>query len=186
MVNRRILYLHNILQKNPNETIPKIYQAQKINPSPGDFVKLVQNDLELIGLKITESELKQTTKLRFKKMVKENVQKAAFNYLKSLQESHSKMKNLNYEKFEVSQYLYSPLFNRDSRCLLLALRTRTVRGIKCDFPGLYKEKICPVGCGDMDTIQNILSCKILRQNHTSVNLVSGEVKYEDFLVRASA
>ena len=39
--------------------------------------------------------------------------------------------------------------------------------------------MCPLGCGDMDTIQNILSCKILRQNHTSVNLVSGEVKYED-------
>ena len=78
---RRILYLYNILKKNPNETIPKIYQAQKSNPSPGDFVKLVLNDLETIGLKMSESEMKQTTKPRFKKMVKEHVQKAAFKYL---------------------------------------------------------------------------------------------------------
>ena len=140
VASRRILYLHNILQKNQDETIPKIYEAQKSNPSPGDFVKLVQNDLETIGLRISESEMRQTTKLRFKKMVKEHVQKAAYKYLISLQKSHSKMKNLKYEKFEISKYLCSPLFNRDSRYLLLALRTRTVRGIRCDFPGLYTEK----------------------------------------------
>ena len=79
----------------------------------------------------------------------------------------------------MSQYLCSPLFNRDSRCLLLALRTRTVRGIRCDFPGLYKEKVCPLGCGDLDTIQNIISCKTLRQNHISKNIVSGEIQFED-------
>ena len=39
--------------------------------------------------------------------------------------------------------------------------------------------MCPLGCGDLDTIQNILSCKILRQNHTSGDIVSGEVIYED-------
>ena len=140
---------------------------------------MVQNDLEISGLSISESEIKQTTKSRLKKMINEKVEKAAFEYLKSLQQSHSKMKNLKYEKFEMSQYLCSPLFNRDSRCLLLALRTRTVRGIRCDFPGLYKEKVCPLGCGDLDTIQNIISCKTLRQNHISKNIVSGEIQFED-------
>ena len=179
VASRRILYLHTILQRNPCEMLPKIYQAQKMNPSPGDFVNLVQNDLEILGLNISEHEMKQTTKSKLKKIVKEKVHNAAFQYLKSLQQSHSKMSNVKYEKFDISQYLCSPLFNRDSRCLLLALRTRTVRGIKCDFPGLYKDKMCPLGCGDLDTIQNILSCKILRQYHTSENIVSGEINFED-------
>ena len=179
VASRRILYLHTILQRNPCEMLPKIYQAQKINPSPGDFVNLVQNDLEILGLNISEHEMKQTTKSKLKKIVKEKVHNAAFQYLKSLQQSHSKMSNVKYEKFDISQYLCSPLFNRDSRGLLLALRTRTVRGIKCDFPGLYKDKMCPLGCGDLDTIQNILSCKILRQYHTSENIVSGDINFED-------
>ena len=50
-----------------------------------------------------------------------------------------------------------PLFTKNSRSLLMALRTRTVRGIKSDFPGLYRDKICPVGCGENDTIQNVLT-----------------------------
>ena len=43
---RRIMYLHNILQKNPTEMIKKIYETQKQNPSPGDFSEIVKNDME--------------------------------------------------------------------------------------------------------------------------------------------
>ena len=82
VASRRILYLHTILQRNSSEMLPRIYQAQKSNPSPGDFVNLVQNDLEILGLSISESEMKQTTKLRLKKMIKEKVENAAFEYLK--------------------------------------------------------------------------------------------------------
>ena len=109
VASRRILYLHTILQRNPSEMLPRIYQAQKSNPSPGDFVNLVQKDLEILGLSISESEMKQTTKSRLKKIIKEKVENAAFEHLKSLQQSHSKMKNLKYEKFEMSQYLCSNL-----------------------------------------------------------------------------
>ena len=50
VASRRILYLHNILQKDKNEILSKIYKAKKMKPSPGDFVNLVKNDLENIGL----------------------------------------------------------------------------------------------------------------------------------------
>ena len=89
------------------------------------------------------------------------------------------MKNLIYDKFDMSQYLRSPLFDRNSRCLLLALRTRTVRGVKSGFPGIYRDKLCPVGCGENDTIPNILTCKVLRQYHFSEATSIGPVQYED-------
>lgn len=47
----------------------KIYKAQKSKPSPGDFVNLVKNDFEKIQLKITENEMGQITKQKFKKKV---------------------------------------------------------------------------------------------------------------------
>ena len=76
-----------------------------------------------------ENEIRCETKQKFKNIVKTKVQKAAFEYLMSLKNTHSKMKNLKYAVFEKAAYLSSPLFNNDSRKLLLALRTRTVSGI---------------------------------------------------------
>ena len=76
--------------------------------------------------------------------------------------------------------LSSPLFNDESRKLLLALRTRTVSGIRSDFGGLYPDKLCPLGCGDPDTLENILSCKILKEQHKTDRVVcSYDVQYSD-------
>ena len=101
--------------------IQKIFEAQKIKPSPGDFIELVKNDMEMIGLKTTEEEMRNISKQKFKKLVKTNVMNAAFIYLKDLQQTHSKMKSVLYEKFEISKYLSSPMFSRNERCLLLFL-----------------------------------------------------------------
>ena len=89
------------------------------------------------------------------------------------------MENLHYVNFETAPYLKSPLFNRDDISLLLALRTRTVRGIRSDFGGLYIDKMCPLKCGDMDTLQNVLKCKVLLQQHYSTEITDGDIKYED-------
>ena len=76
-------------------------------------------------------------------------------------------------------YLNCPLFSNNNRILLLGLRTRTIRGIRNDFRGLYPSNLCPLGCGDIDTIENILSCKVLKQNYLSKQLTPADVIYED-------
>ena len=55
---------------------------------------------------------------------------AAFKYLQSLKQSHSKMDNIKYDGFITSSYITSPLFRYDDVTLLLGLKTRTVRWIK--------------------------------------------------------
>ena len=92
------------------------------------------------------------TKEKFKRIVKTKVQNAAFQYPKQLKNSHSKMKNLNYDEFKKADYLSSQLFHSESRKLLLALRTRAVPGMRTDYGTLYEDKLCPLGCGDEDTI----------------------------------
>ena len=95
---------------------------------------MVNNDCENIGLNMEENEIKCVTKQEFKNIVKTKVQKAAFEYLMTLKNTHSKMKNLNHTVFEIAAYLSlsSPLINNESRKLLLTLRTRTVSGIRSD------------------------------------------------------
>ena len=138
----------------------RIYEAQKNDPSPGDFM-----DCERIGLDISDNQISKMQKHQFRKLVKSKTSYTAFKYLQNMQQGHSKMKLIKYEKFELTPYLNSPVFNNSNRILLLAVKTRTVRGIRSDFGGLYPDKMCPLGCGEIDNLENILSCRVLRQHH---------------------
>ena len=179
VASRRIMYLQNILQRDKNEMVRRVYEAQKEDPSSGDFVELVNEDCAAIKLDMTEKDIEKMPKLRFKKIVKAKVLKAAFEYLTTLQQSHSKMQNIKYKQFETASYMTSPKFSNENVSLLLALRTRTVRGIRNDFGGLYTDKTCPLGYGEIDTLPNILTCEVLKQQHTSKYLSSCDIKFED-------
>ena len=110
------------------------------------------------------------SKSQFKALVKSNVRNATFHYLISLKQTHSKMAGLAYKKCQVQEYLISLLFR---------LRTRTVNGIKNDFIGLYSDITCPLGCGDTDTIQNILTCRALISQHKTSEISRSNIKHED-------
>ena len=89
------------------------------------------------------------------------------------------MNGISYSKFEKSSYLNSPLFNSESSKLLLALRTRTVNGVKNDFRGLNTDIKCPLMCDKDDTLPHILECNVLKYHYTSSAISQGDVKYED-------
>ena len=46
---RRINYLYEIVNRNDTELVKRIYTVQKDNPTKGDFVVLVEEDLRMIG-----------------------------------------------------------------------------------------------------------------------------------------
>ena len=39
--------------------------------------------------------------------------------------------------------------------------------------------MCPLGCGDLDNLKNILTCKVLQQSYTSSDTANSDIKYED-------
>ena len=47
--------------------------AQKANPSPGDFIKLVKNDFEMIEEELNEEAITKMSKEQFKIFVKRNI-----------------------------------------------------------------------------------------------------------------
>ena len=118
------------------------------------------------------------SKLAFKALVKCQVENAAFKYLKTLQNTHTKMSNIRYNKFEMASYLNSPLFNRESQSLLLSLRTRTVNGIKSDFKGRYPDIYCPLKCGDEDTLANVMSCRTIQSYDASIKNTTSGIQLE--------
>ena len=173
------MYLHSILQKDSKELVRRIYDAQKANTSPGDFVELIAEDKAAINLSISEEQIKSLKKAKFKLIVRNKIRIAACKSLNKIKENHSKMNGLVYTKLEKASYLSSPLFNNENVKLLLALRTRTVKGIKNDFRGMYQDNLCPLSCDTPDTLQHLLECPVLQQYHTSQEASISDIRYTD-------
>ena len=155
---RRLCYLKTILHRDDEELIREVYNAQKCDPTDGDFYNLVMGDAADVNLNIDEEEIISMKDERYKAQVKNKVRQAALLYLKQKQSGHSKLDNLTYQKLEISNYMNSPIFNSQSVQMLFALRTRTVRNIRTDFRGMFPDVDCPLGCGHIDSLPNILIC----------------------------
>ena len=111
LTSRRLMYLHSILQKNKEELVRKIYDVQKKDSSPGDFIELINEDKARINLSMNDEEIKQLKKAKFRSIVRNKIKDAAYKSLNLQKENHSKMNGLIYEKLERAQYLSSPLFS---------------------------------------------------------------------------
>ena len=79
----------------------------------------MSDDLAEIGLDITEKDIAIMSKQQFHTIIKTRVRSAALEYLKKLQQKHSKMDRLKYPKLELQPYLSGQMFNNESQNLLL-------------------------------------------------------------------
>ena len=168
---RRLLYLQTILQRGADELIFKVYAAQKNDPIKGDFCQLVNDDRQLIDLQLSDSQISNMTRYELKLLVKSKARQAAFVHLMNIKESKSKMDNISYlNSFKILPYMES--MTREQSSLLLALRTRTVRGIRTDYGDLYLDKGCPLpGCPEADSLPHTLTCRVLQEAVQEPSLV---------------
>ena len=171
MAVRRILYLQTILHRDQNELIRKVYMAQKEDPNPGDFCQLVEQDCQMINCQLGDDQIQAMTKYDLKILIKKMAKQAAFSKLMVIKDTKTKMDNISYENsFNCQPYLHT--LTRDQSSLLLALRTRTVRGIRSDYGDMFPNKQCPLpDCSEPDTLSHTLACKVLVGSDTEPSLV---------------
>ena len=67
------MYLQTILKRADNKLTRRILLAQKADPSPGDFVKLIDSDLKKLNLHMEYEEIESMNVEFFKNMVKKKV-----------------------------------------------------------------------------------------------------------------
>ena len=139
-----------------------MYLAQRADTIEGDFCQLVDTDMDLIDLQLTDNQICSLTSFDFKKLVKLKAKQAAFKYLIEVKETKSKMSNITY----MSSFLAQPYMlnmTREQASLMMALRTRTLRGIRTDFGDMFLNKQCPLaGCQQLDSISHLLTCSVLK------------------------
>ena len=160
--SRRLNFLQTILKRGENEITRKVYEAQKLNPKKGDFVLMVREDKEMIQLDLSDHQIELMDKSTYQNLVKTKVKNSSFVFLQGLQVQHSKIKDIKYHTFKMQDYMYDPIMSAEDIRFLFALRTRTVRGIRKDFEGMFQNILCPLCKLHDDTIPNLEICEELR------------------------
>ena len=165
VMKRRIMYLHHILHRPETEMIRKVYEVQKHVQTKNDWFGLVHKDMNYLNINLSDQKIMQLSKDRFKSLVTAAVEEAAIQYLNDKAVSHSKSSDLIKPSLLREKYLEDKRFKRSEVELLFALRTRTVREIKANFPTQYGSNLACELCQVAICCQeHILSCVRLKQH----------------------
>ena len=67
---KRINFLHHLLTEEEESLAKKVLMKQTEKPMKGDYVKIVNKDLKECKIGLTFDEIKNTSKMKFKELVK--------------------------------------------------------------------------------------------------------------------
>ena len=120
--------------------------------------------MEEINLNLSENEIRNMKKNKFKKYVNNKILLSAFKYLKCIQSTHSKVKNIVYTTLKISSYLIDSKFTIQEKILLFSLRTRMF-----DVKGNFSNGFADLSCNfckqnEPQTQQHLLVCEAMMKN----------------------
>ena len=126
IASRRILYLQNILRRHEDELVRRVYCAMKNSPLKGDWSNTVNQDMETIGVTLSEEEISQMSKSAFKTILKSKMRQHVFDELNNIKMGHTKVNCIVHSDLKFSQkYLTSSIFSNKQKSLLFNLRCKS-------------------------------------------------------------
>ena len=160
------MYLHEIVKRQENELVNRVYTAMKEDPQKSDWCELVKQDFENINFHMSENLIKQISKKDYKDIIISKVRESTFKSLRTLQESHQKVKDIEFTQLKTAQeYITNNNFSHTEISLLFNLRCKTVKGIKKNFTGMYGSDTKCELCGTCeDSQEHILECPVLEEH----------------------
>ena len=175
---RRVMYLWTLLNKNEEELVKKVFNIQKEYPIENDWKIQVDEDLELLGITLSEGSIKAMKKEKFKKLVKEKLEEKAAEYLAGQRDKHSKTQGLT--NYGYQGYLSSPNLSTREKQLLFSLRTRSL-DVKTNYKNKYILNLTCSLCknpAEAESEIHLINCESIKSKiGAKVDLTS--IKYEN-------
>ena len=137
---RRLMYLWHILHLEKKELVYKFYTAQKLASCKGDWVEQVQKDMADLDLQMSDQQIENVTKEKFREIIKRKTKILAVKHLSELKMKHSKTKNLDTSKLKTAEYLLSKNLKKEEMQTLFKLRSRMIN-VKLNFKSSHRENI---------------------------------------------
>ena len=143
---RRLMYHHHLLSRGNTETIKKIYLKQKEKSVKGDWISLLKSDFKFLNIDINEEIISATPKREYSKNIKKLINNAVFSYYLTLQQTHSKLSEVDYSELKIQPYLVSNSLNNEEKQLLYNMRSNC-HSSKINFKKMYKNDTqCTLKC----------------------------------------
>ena len=158
----RIMYHHHVVNLGDEETVKRIYEKQKQDSFKGDWIRLIKQDFAFMGIEMNEDEIRKTSKEIYRKKIKTLVKKAAFQELLEEKNKLSKIRDIDYDFYEIQPYLKSNEFTHEERILLYALRSR-MHPAKLNYRKMHSDDLqCSYGCNAYEDQRHLFQeCSIL-------------------------
>ena len=135
------------------------------DPTKGDWIHLVKEDLESIDMSIEDEEkIEIMTEEEFKKIVKEKIRQVAFKELEETKASHEKVRTIIHSDLKKPQgYLSEPRLDNKEKSILFNLRSRSINEFRDNFHNRYQNIDCPMCGKSADTQEHALTCEKITQ-----------------------
>ena len=179
--SRRILYLQNILKRHEDELIKRVYYAMRTSPLKRDWSNTVIENMQNIGLDLSEGGISQISKIAFKTIVKSKMRQYVLNELNTIKLGHNKVNRIEHSSLKVPQkYLTSNKFTNKQKSLLFNLRCKSQSEFLRNFSSSNQTIPCKICQGYEDSQEHAILCEKLRDSLPILNRqLLEEVNYSD-------
>ena len=101
---RRLNFLHYILNQGPNSIMFKVFETQQKYKTKKDWVTSIENDIKDLDINVTFENIKMMSKFTWKSLVKNSIHQKTLKILENMKLTHSKVKDLKYIRIQMQDY----------------------------------------------------------------------------------
>ena len=137
-----------------------MYHAQELNPARNDWHSVVKSDKEEYKIDLSDEEILQMSKNKYKKYIESQINKKSYNELTSSQKSkvsriiESMHTTMNVQgKIPIQGYLKTHKLSTEMKKLLFSLRCREY-DLKVNYKSMYENNMQCRICEEEDSIED--------------------------------
>ena len=164
---RRLRFLHYILNQKENSLLYKVLKCQLENSSKKDWIRTIKQDLKELQMEnLSLEEIKGMRKTSFEKLIKEQIKDNVFEKLTKLKKSHSKVNTIEHEVLRIQKYLQPNhvRITKEESQLIFKLRSR-MTNTKTNLKRAFNNTECDA-CGKAEeTQEHIVKCNDLNEDN---------------------
>ena len=179
---RLFLYFWHILSRPDHELISRVYKAQQLRPVRHDHCLRIKEEKERYGITLSDQEIQNMSKNKFKRYISDKIEKYAFTQLILSAKNQSKcqfiLKNIDIADIKIQQYLICEDLMKEEQILLFSLRSQTFP-VKSNYKYLHKDNMICRACHLPETVENEIhfseTCPVFSDERGSEKLYYNDV-----------
>ena len=169
---RKLNFLHYILAQDEDSIMFKVFEKQYQERHKKDWVSSILMDLEELKLDVTFVQIQNTSKMRWRNMIRKSIEENTFRKLENMKNLHSKVKDLKHTRLKMQEYFLSNgienVTKQDTQ-LIFKMRSK-VTNVKNNIKGQYETLECGACLTENETQKHVYECQQIWSKQNNINL----------------